>query len=136
MELARLAAALGVDGSELIGPVFQYPARELVRRNVQFLIEASGCKTAQEFASRAGVQPATLSRWRSGKSPEKTSWAKLASAAGVADLGRWEEVAWFLVYTPLSTSQRRQWVVKRVKDMDAATFEALYPAFERLLGER
>lgn len=108
---------------------------EILSRNIDYLFDGLGHGTKGEFAQTIGVDVSTISRWRRGVAkPSREHIAKICEQFAL-DVGtNLEEQPLFLSPAPVSLSQRREWLKKKIDQLSPSEMSDLFPAFLRLLG--
>lgn len=108
---------------------------DILRENLRYLVRNLERGRKKALASELGVHATTISRWCSGKQhPEKATLLALSRHFGLrSDL---ETDPVFLSLSPVSIAARKTWLHDRIDGLDAETLAALFPALERLLGDR
>jgi len=105
--------------------------------NLRFLFEQVPHGGKQDLARQIGVDPATISRWRSGAYvPEGPSLRSLILAFGLrADIDLKQEPL-FLSVDPISASAQRKWLYAQIEKLSAKEVQELFPSLKRMLEDR
>ena len=133
-ELRHLAEATGHDEEKLrLSRLLD--AREILARNIDYLFAALDHGRKGEYARALDVDLSTISRWRRGKvRPSRSHVRGLATKFLLPAELDLEETPLFLSPTPVSASQRREWLKARIERLAPDQLAELFPALERLLG--
>lgn len=108
---------------------------DILRENLRYLVKSLERGQKKVLAAQLGVHATTISRWCAGKQqPEKRTLVALSRHFGLrSDLAA-DPV--FLSLAPVSVSARKAWLRHRIEALNAEELAALFPALERLLGDR
>jgi transcriptional regulator with XRE-family HTH domain len=109
----------------------------VLRENLKYLLDKKQVGEKLSDISRgSGVKQVTLSRWKSGRQePEDRQLAKLARHFGLAADTNLRTDPVFLSLSPVGELMRREWLHRKVEELDADTLHELFPAFERLMKD-
>lgn len=134
-EQRRIAERAKVREEQIQNERFLGDHVDVLQQNILFLTD----KTVTGFAAivianKINVSPGTISRWRKNKqAPEDTQLLKLCLFYGFPPTINLRDDAIFLSMSPIGDLKRRAWLQERIKQIDAETLNALYPALEKLL---
>lgn len=134
-EQQRIAHNAKVREEEIQTERFLGDQVDVFRENILYLTnkEVTGL-SANLLAKEIDVSPVSISRWKQGKqSPEDTQLLKLSRYFGFQPKVNLKQHAVFLWLSPIGDLKRRAWLQERIKQIDAETLNALYPALEKLL---
>lgn len=108
---------------------------EILRWNIDYLFAGLDHGSKGEFARAIGVDVSTISRWRRGVAkPSRAHITKLCEQFAL-DVGTdLESQPLFLSPTPVSLSQRRDWLKRRIEHLSPQELNELFPALRLLLG--
>lgn len=110
---------------------------DLLANNVRFLTDMLNEDTLKSFASKIGVSPVTISRWRGGdQHPHRRNQVAFASYFGLPYEVNLEADAIFLYPGPLSDAQMRNWMHGQINQIHPTTLRKLFPALECLLSSQ
>jgi transcriptional regulator with XRE-family HTH domain len=134
--LQKIARRFGVDLEELVfGDLLAAAKVNVVQANLSMLMKALGSGQKKLVAEYLGVNPSTVSRWLSGtQAPDRKTLHQLASYFHLKAGTDLATEPLFLSPHPISDSERRQWLLRRIKEIDAASLSELFPALARMLG--
>ena len=131
-EQQRLAQEFEVEEARVQNP-FSEVELNVLAENLRFLLyEIKG----EEIAAALGVDTNTISRWKNGRQPPRMErLTALKDFLGVPpELNLCEDML-FLSLEPMSNTQRRIWLQKRVSEMRQEDIRELFPALRKLLKE-
>jgi transcriptional regulator with XRE-family HTH domain len=136
-QIRTLADGLEVDEENLRFADLPRDRGNVLSENLHYLFGALGHGGKKAIASKLGIDPTTVSRWLSGAyEPQPTSLRQLASHFGLPSGTDLLEDPVFLSVEPISTSERKLWLSKRISALSADELRELFPALRRLLEER
>jgi transcriptional regulator with XRE-family HTH domain len=137
-ELEACAKVLGVPEEDLrFGSLLEDSGTDVMKENLRHLVSEEGRGSKKALAAAMDVHPTTVSRWLSGdQRPPVVARRGLCRYFGLQPDTDLTHVPLFLDPRPLGDRSRREWVRKRMEQISAEDLMALYPALERLLGER
>lgn len=109
----------------------------VLRENLNYLLDKKQTGEKLSDISRgSGVKQVTLSRWKSGRQePEGRQLVKLARYFGLTADTNLRTDPVFLSLSPVGELMRRQWLHRKVEELDADALHELFPAFERLMKD-
>lgn len=109
----------------------------VVQANLRMLMKALGSGQKKVLAQHLEVHPATISRWLSGtQAPDRKTLQRLASYFELKAGTDLASDPLFLNPHPVSDSERREWLLRKVKEIDSASLSELFPALVRMLAVR
>jgi transcriptional regulator with XRE-family HTH domain len=137
LELARLFD-LGAEGESLLRfDDFTQTRVNVLTENLRFLLDQLPHGGKQQLARQVGVDPATISRWRSGShSPEGPSLRSLILAFGLPAETDLKRDALFLSAEPISGAAQRKWLHERIENLSPNELHAHFASLKRLLEDR
>jgi transcriptional regulator with XRE-family HTH domain len=112
-------------------------AEEILRGNVQYLLNSLERGKQKTLARYTGASEVTVSRWHTGAQlPTKGEYLDgLRRYFGLpADIDLKDEPL-FLSLSPIGDKQRREWLCAQIHQLRPETLRRLFPALERLLRE-
>ena len=136
-EQERVAGRVGCTAEELQTEGFWEGRVDILRENLNYLTDKKQTGEKLSVIARgSGVSPVTLSRWKSGKQePEDRQLVKLARHFGLAANTNLRADPVFLSLSPVGELMRREWLHRKVEELDADALHELFPAFERLMKD-
>lgn len=134
-ELKTLSRFGGVaDGDLATKDLLATANLDLFHENLSFLIDLLPHGEKKRFAEKLGVDATTISRWKNGA--QKPTKRKLTAILRYFGLPDWTDLAVepvFLSAGPIGTSEMRDWLHVRIRNIDGEVLRGLFPAFARLL---
>jgi len=107
----------------------------ILQQNIDCLFAGLDHGQRNEFAKSLGVDVSTISRWRRGKlKPSADRIRALHSCFGLSHDVDLQSTPLFLSPFPVSQSQRRDWLKRRIDELTLLELNELFPALRRLLG--
>lgn len=136
-EQERVADRADCTAEELQTERFWEGQINVLRENLNYLTDKKQIGEKLSVIARgSGVSPVTLSRWRSGRQePEDRQLAKLARHFGLAADTNLRADPIFLSLSPVGELMRREWLHRKVEELDADALHELFPAFEKLMRD-
>jgi transcriptional regulator with XRE-family HTH domain len=105
--------------------------------NLRYLLNSLGRGRKKVLAGELGVDPTTLSRWLNGSFvPQASTLRQLVFRFGLPPATDLQEEPVFLSAQPISETERRSWLHRRIDDLRPDELGVLYPALRRLLEDR
>jgi transcriptional regulator with XRE-family HTH domain len=109
---------------------------DILRENLKTLLSTLPHGGQLEFAKAIGVDPTTVSRWATGKSPPRRepnlsaihSYFHLPSSMAI------RSTPLFLEMDPIGSIAMRQWLHAEIDKLPADELNALYPALRKLMS--
>lgn len=138
IEFARILETLvrktNVNETDLTGGSL-CPIAKILPSNIDYLFAGLDHGQRNEFAKSLGVDVSTISRWRRGKlKPSADRIRDLHSCFGLSHDVDLQSTPLFLSPFPVSQSQRRDWLKRRIDELTLLELNELFPALRRLLG--
>lgn len=139
-EKSRIIEALNLDDSDryAIDSVDMREGKsESIRRqffqlNIVTILDQLEHGEKEKVAAALGVNVSTLTRWRNGTMPGAEMLRKVSTYFGLESPEMLTEGYLFYRLEPATVQEKRQTIYEALQAMDNKTFEALYPALERL----
>ena len=109
---------------------------EIWQENFLFLLTKIPHGKNQDFASKLGFDPSNISKWKNRKQkPEKNKKAAVKKYFGIPLNFDLEEDLLFLSLDPISIQEKKDWICKRINQLNPNAIQELFPAFQRLLRD-
>lgn len=116
---------------------FAYAGHNVLRENLRFLLGSLGHGGKKSLAGELNVDPTTISRWLNGSfEPQPSTLRHIVSYFGLPPITDLHEDPIFLSTEPVSMTDRRSWLRRRIDALPTEEIRELYPALRRLLEER
>jgi transcriptional regulator with XRE-family HTH domain len=102
--------------------------------NLEFLLDKKiHHKKVVEIAEGIDVSRTAVTRWKKREQePEEKHLAKLTLYFGLSEINLREDPV-FLHRLPVGDLNRREWIKKKVDELDSTKLNKFFPAFEKLL---
>lgn len=108
---------------------------EILCWNIDYLFAGLPHGARGQFAQAIGIDVSTISRWRRGVARPTRNHITILREQFALDVGTdLESQPLFLSPTPVSMSQRRDWLKRRIDRMSPRELNELFPALHLLLG--
>lgn len=109
----------------------------VLRENLKYLTDKKQVgEKLSDIARGTGISSVTLSRWRSGtQEPEDRQLSKLARHFGLGADTNLRTDPMFLSLSPVGVLMRKEWLHRKVDELNDEALHELFPAFERLMKE-
>ena len=132
----KIASRFQVEPEDLLYADLMEAANvNVVRANLRMLMKGFGSGQKKLLAQHLKVHPGTISRWLSGtQGPDKKTLQYLASHFELKAGTDLATEPLFLNPHPVSDSERREWMLRKIKGIDPASLAELFPALVRMLG--
>jgi hypothetical protein len=109
---------------------------DILKANLQLLLDLLPYGRKKVFAQSIGVKPRTVSDWLAGRQrPERDNLRAVGRHFGLPENIDLTTEPLFVTFEPFGESARREWVRRRIGEIDTQTLDALFPALRKLLGE-
>jgi transcriptional regulator with XRE-family HTH domain len=137
-ELQRLAQVMSLSDEDLqFKRQVEIDEIDILVENLRSLLRSLARGQKKALAAVLGVDPTTLSRWCSGdQHPTRAHLDALYRYFELPSGVNLKHDPLFLVGSPLSAVQQRDWLIERLRGLDATTLQTYFAALERLLEER
>ncbi len=137
-ERDRIADFFGVSREvlETVNLVEQEAELDVVGENLRRLIGGLDHGDRKRLAEVIGVRPGTISRWQRDQPPSEPNLRELCRYFRLPSVEYLREEPIFLSPAPISTAEQRAWIRERANRLDAVALQSLFPALERVMGER
>jgi hypothetical protein len=137
-ELGRIAQAAGISENELLSArLLDTEGVDVLLENVRHLINSLDRGQKKLLAENLKVHATTISRWISGDlQPRRAHLIDLCSYFELPSDTNLTIEPIFLSLPSISALERREWLRRRIDEIDTTTLHKLYPALERLLAEQ
>jgi hypothetical protein len=137
-EHEQIARIVGVHVEELTNTrlVTTYNVN-ILQENLRYLIDRLMYGQKKALAAYLDVHPTSISRWCSGD--QRPTRAHIRRIGDYFELPHRVDLATdplFLSLLPISVVESKTWLMNRIEELDTATFQALFPAFERMVEKR
>ena len=134
-ELLVLVEQFGLDKETLLSGKLFESEKELLKQNVQFLIDSLPKGENQKWGEVLGVHPQQLSRWSAGEiNPQPKNLKKLLRLHGLDPETDLKTVALFLQQEDISSFKKKEWVLKRLERMNPTEVAKIFIALKRMLS--
>jgi transcriptional regulator with XRE-family HTH domain len=132
----RIASRFQVEPEDLLYADLLGSAKvNVVRANLKMLMKDFGSGQKKLLAQRLKVHPGTISRWLGGtQAPDRKTLQYLASHFELKAGTDLATEPLFLSPHPVSDSERREWLLRKTREIDSASLSELFPALVRMLG--
>ena len=106
--------------------------RQFFQLNIVTILDQLEHGEKAKVAAALGVNASTMTRWRKGTMPGAEMLRKISSYFGLESPEMLTEGYLFYRLEPATVQEKRQNISEALQAMDNKTFEAMYPALERL----
>lgn len=110
--------------------------KRFVANNIAELFSNLQHGDKEKVANELGVNPSTITRWKRGEvTPSVKTLGKIARFFGLESAEAITGGYLFYKLEPATIREKRDRIVEKLLSLDDATFDAIYPALERLVRE-
>jgi transcriptional regulator with XRE-family HTH domain len=105
----------------------------IFRENICFLLDTLHHGGQKQLAKTLNVRAEALSTWRNGTKPRGKTVTQIRQFFGLPDRFDLENSSVFLSIEPVSVFEKRNWLKRRLEEIDHTNLVELFPALQRML---